>query len=147
MNRDWRGRFVASHYHDPLDPTTWEESIPYRPLYLSERDDMLFCLLDARDWEWASAHLWHPAKNSWGKIYAARTSREGGVKQTIWLHKEVLKRHRIPKSDLHSIGDHKNGDGLDDRLENLRWATLEQNNRNKLGSWYRQLRLFGEEAA
>lgn len=64
---------------------------------------------------------WRPQKTSTGKRYAVRT---GPNATTIYLHREVMSAP--PGIEV----DHRNGDTLDCRVENLRFATHEQNGRN-----------------
>jgi len=76
--------------------------------------------VDDKDFEWLSKYRWHAIKNGSGKWYAVR--REKG--RTIRMHNEILKT--ISGFEV----DHKNGDGLDNRRDNLRSATRSQNNGN-----------------
>ena len=123
---------------DFLDPTTWATQIPSGPrrIYLSDTDDSLFVLIDPDDYEWASQWLWAPKKDKHGRkhyAYRTKTQRSGGVKASasIFLHKEVLERAGAkPPTEKHTIGDHRNGDSLDCRKINLRWATPSMNRRN-----------------
>lgn len=160
IHRNWQGRFVPSHYHDlldPLDPTTWEEDLPYRRLYLSDRDDMLFAIVDHEDYDWAQQWSWRATKHADGRstqtlkgFYATRSERYlklTGISatRTIYLHREILKRAGCaPSTLIHTIGDHRNGLSLDDRRRNLRWATPDENNRNRFGFWNYQGQLFQE---
>ena len=58
----------------------------------------------------------------------------------MWLHKEVLKRTGVlPPTPLHRIGDHKNGNRLDNRRDNLRWATPQMNAMNTHGFITKQM--------
>ena len=65
--------------------------------------------------------------------HAARSVNAGGKHALIWLHKEILRRVGPPPSPAHTVGDHMNGNSLDNRRSNLRWATVTENNRNKYG--------------
>jgi hypothetical protein len=67
---------------------------------------------------------WYANPRSDGLFYARRDEHHGPKKKAIYLHREVL-----------GVGvglevDHKNGDTLDCRRENLRPATHQQNSRN-----------------
>jgi hypothetical protein len=79
-------------------------------------------LVDDEDFERLSQWLWRAerAKNntSW---YAARTTK--GKRRTVRMHQEVMGPNGADY-------DHRNGDGLDNRKENLRGATRTQNSRN-----------------
>lgn len=77
-------------------------------------------LVDDDDFERLSKFKWcaYRAGNTW---YAQRYN---GPRKTMLMHREVF--------NVKSCIDHKNGNGLDNRKENLRVATTSQNARNKI---------------
>jgi hypothetical protein len=136
--RDELGRFAR----DPFDPRDWPEPDPHARIWL-DPDENVCCLVDWEDYEWAIRWLWCPiaSKSTW-KIYATRSTRlngRNGGSTRIYMHKEILLRAEgDPPSPKHTIGDHKNGDTLDNRRRNLRWATPVMNARNRFGSYVLQ---------
>ena len=56
-----------------------------------------------------------------------RTVRKNTIGRTIYMHREILGTPPSPKHEA----DHRNGNTLDNRKENLRWATRVENMRNK----------------
>lgn len=113
--------------------------LPYQPaICLSDRFD-IHALVSEEDYDWARRWHWSlkyasGIKCAFDKMYAYRQIRIGAKKQTVWLHREVAWRKLgPPPSPLHTMSDHLNGDSLDCRRENLRWATASQNAKNKYG--------------
>lgn len=94
----------------------------------------LDAIVDADDYDRLAVHKWHlkRKKSQPGKYYAQRTVRltpgRDGSKTSIMLHREVLTV--APGVFI----DHRNGDGLDSRKENLRVATNTENQRNAVRS-------------
>lgn len=102
------------------------------------------CLVDPRDYDWAMQWKWFctwSLKNKQPKGYAARSVTIDGKKGLLWLHKEILIRHIGPHPPRHHIGDHRDGDSLNNRLLNLRWATFKMNAKNKYGACALQIEM------
>jgi hypothetical protein len=70
---------------------------------------------------------WYALKRKHGGFYAVRKVMVDGKKITLYLHREVL---GIPPGDPRT-GDHINHDTLDNRDENLRVASLQEQQYNK----------------
>lgn len=130
---------------DPFDPRTWPDDLPYLPIWL-EPENNLFAVVDRKNHAWVQQWTW---RVHWDrhkrKPYATRSTYLGGrhgIRVTLFLHKEILllNKKRPPSRD-HIIGDHKSGNSLDCRIENLRWATRSQNRRNLYGIYYQQRRM------
>lgn len=136
------GRFLPGYLNDPFDPRGWPEPVPFKTIWLRPEEN-LFCVVDDEDHAWATQWLWAPHPNSTGnKFYATRTGREGGKKPRIYMHKEILLRAcGAPPSPRHVIGDHLDGNSLNNRRSNLRWATPSENNKNRYGFYVKQIRM------
>lgn len=119
----------------------WEEAAT--PIYLGRHAEVR-CLVSPEDANWVSQWRWKfvAARGCPGKLYAFRTTRWKGRHVGIYLHKEILLRHAgPPPSEDHIVGDHMDGDTLNCRWQNLRWATPSQNQENRHGFYAIQLRL------
>lgn len=86
-----------------------------------------YALVDDADYGWLALHKWHaqwhPQTRS---FYAIRTVRIGPKRERRAMHRVIL-----GLTDPHIQSDHKNGDTLDNRRENLRPATHSENARNR----------------
>lgn len=85
-----------------------------------------FALVDDEDFNELNKYQWHAYQDPTSKIwYAKRTGpRINGRQRTIRMHSQIL---------THSLVDHINHDGLDNRRCNLRPCTVSQNKKNNNG--------------
>lgn len=126
---------------DVFDPRTWEDRGPQK-VWLT---DEVYAVVDEIDYPFISRFMWR-ASFSRVKRYAVRTVRDEYGRFEQYMHKLVLLRHVGPANDHRfHIGDHINGNGLDNRRCNLRWATWQDNNLNKYGFYSKQLHLLEDE--
>jgi len=114
-------RVTRREIPQPSDPS-------YRLIALSKGK---VAIVDAADYEWLMQWAWHAhsrKKKGCRQFYAMRkeTNFSGnGPKQTnVWMHRVIL------GCEKKEFGDHKNGDSLDNRRNNLRKCSTEQNAQN-----------------
>lgn len=81
-----------------------------------------WALVDAADLEVLTRYRWCAIRNS-RTFYAITRLRRGARQVSLSMHQLLC--------DYRPLTDHKNGDGLDNRRENLRPATHAQNMRNR----------------
>jgi hypothetical protein len=86
----------------------------------------MVALVDDEDYYDLSKYRWYANKTGWNTYYAFRnTPRQSGKQHLIRMHRVILN----PPSDMEV--DHINGNGLDNRKENLRIVTRRQNSQNR----------------
>ena len=79
-------------------------------------------VVDSEDYADLSKHKWC----SWSRgRYAGRKITENGKTRIVLMHREIMRATKGQEID------HINGDGLDNRKENLRYVTRQQNIFNK----------------
>lgn len=86
-----------------------------------------YAKVDDEDYFWLNLWKWAIHRTQ-SKIYAVRNGDKSmGEPASIHMHRQIL-------GTLFSgeLGDHKNGDGLDNQRHNLRVATKAQNNQNRV---------------
>lgn len=82
-------------------------------------------VVDDSDYEYLSQWSWY-YKESTGGGYAARNTRDSeGVRTTMRMHRQIMAASKSEHVD------HKNGDKLDNRRNNLRFADMTQNMWNR----------------
>jgi hypothetical protein len=113
-----------------------------------------FAIIDAEDYELVSKQKWH-LKSSDGRNYAVSSIYLGPKK-----YKRIRMHRIIMNATTGTYVDHINGDGLDNRRENLRFSTLSQNSCNSKvhsnsgsglkgvayyrGRWMAQIQMLGK---
>jgi hypothetical protein len=133
----------------------WKYGYVYRRIYLGEGE---WTILDQEDYYRLGHIKWCLGGNE-RKLYAKGgiKNKTGGAK-TVYLHREIMK----PRKGV--LVDHRNRDSLDNRRENLRFATHSQNGcnsridkskatsqfrgvvfRKKSGRWAANIRRRGEK--
>lgn len=118
-------------------------------LYAAYLDTLTPVYIDEVDYKWAVNLLWrlkisrHRSRGKTQKIYVVTNRpRPRASDSAVFLHKEICFRaHGAPPSPRHTIADHCDGDTMNNRRSNLRWATHKENTDNRYGAYALQLRL------
>lgn len=125
---------------DPWDPNNWDLTPYPQRVYLDDKAET-FVLVDEIDYQWALQWRWHVNKphatRNGKKCYPCRSQGRGGnYHPKLYLHVEIMKRTGIlPLAPVFKIVDHRNGNELDCRRVNLRWATPRMNRMNLHGAY------------
>ena len=84
-------------------------------------------IVDDEDYERLMEHRWHAAKAG-NKYYAVRSlpTQSNGTRKRLKMHRAIIN----PSKGMEV--DHKNGNTLDNRKENLRECTRQQNQANRM---------------
>ena len=95
------------------------------PIY--RRDEIVaHAIVDACDYDTLAQHRWRLLMNTSGTRYATRYTDDAGKTVTQMMHRVIL---GLAAGDARQ-SDHINGDGLDNRRENLRIVTQQENHQN-----------------
>ena len=82
--------------------------------------------VDASDYEWLMQCKWCVVGLE-GSIYARRHERDAqGNRVSISMHRQIM-----GEAAIGSVGDHQNGNSIDNRRANLRPSSKSNNNRNR----------------
>lgn len=101
----------------------------------------LFAVVDAKDASVVEGSNWYALVTRTGHTYAVRATYCGGKQRVLLMHREIL--GAAPGMDV----DHRDGDGLNNRRQNLRECTHRQNMANTLVTRRNKLGLKGVYAA
>jgi hypothetical protein len=91
----------------------------------------LWTIVDAEDYEYLVQWKWFAKKGGCGEtLYAARSVREGKHVTTIRMHRVIMQKELAAISAYREV-DHLNHNPLDNRKENLKVVTKEENLANR----------------
>lgn len=105
---------------------------PCRRIWLSQREP-IWTLVDAVDFAWLSDNMWNVwhAGNGRGDSWMHYAKRNvGPSRSTVRMHREIMIAADPGRDDAFlaaHVVDHINGQTLDNRRCNLRWATKRDN--------------------
>lgn len=136
---------------DPFDPNTVPGMgvVPLEPCEIYGSDDLsIFAIVDGEDYQYLAQWKWSP-KFSRGdkKFYLRRNAQvthqkefwcehmgrvRNRTQRTLFLHQAVMAlKGDAPPTPDHKVIDHIDGDSMNNRRSNLRWATVAENNTNR----------------
>lgn len=107
----------------PSDMRKNTDTICYIPLGKGKRSKRLFAIVDREDYDRVMQHKWYAVAGC-KTFYVCATTNYGLPNHHTRLHAFIMKAEHGQKVD------HKDGNGLDCRKENLRFATSRQNSQN-----------------
>lgn len=118
----------------------WDPNILFAPsthefrIYGDDRE-AVWAAVDEEDYLFFVQWRWHPVPNSRGKkLYLRRSVGRAETSRPLYLHVAIHRRREIiPPTRKHTMVDHIDGDSLNCRRENLRWATPRFNRMNRFG--------------
>ena len=101
----------------------WKDIVGYEGLYMVSDDGRIF--------SWRSSSIMKPVLRSSSKYQTYyRNGLTKDDKETKYAIHRLVAEAFLPNPENKSLVDHINGNTLDNRVENLRWATAQENCRN-----------------
>lgn len=92
-------------------------------------------IVDDADYEWLSQFSWSARRGRGDSCYAARGAKIALPDGTFRYSTREMQRDLMDPNREHGrevLVDHRNGDTLDNRRDNLRWSTISQSNVNRV---------------
>jgi hypothetical protein len=127
----------ASRSDCPLKKGTKMVKIDGKDVYFkfNNRDDKVG-IVDLEDWDKIKKYAWrilnnHQSRGYEGNLYGTTVLWDTKPKKVVLLHRFILGIHLEDGKTSKRQVDHINGNGLDNRKDNLRVITQSQNNHNK----------------
>ncbi len=93
---------------------------PFRRIKLTKGK---YAIVDAEDYEKLNQYNWYTKDNGY-TFYAERKEKILGKKRCVRMHRQIM------NAPSDKVVDHKNRNGLDNRKENLRLVSQQENNWN-----------------
>lgn len=78
------------------------------------------------DYEFLIRWQWSAHRDQRGHLYVRRMH----YRSPVYMHRVIMRRVSKQPSDSHCLVDHLDGDGINNRRSNLRWATYAENAKN-----------------
>lgn len=114
-----------THKHPNLPPQ-FPNAFPKPEALRIELSDGRFALIDSSDAEKVLSRTWTlKPRDDRNGFYAVSPEVRDGKRTQIRMHRFII------DAEPDVLVDHRNGDGLDNRRENIRKCSREQNNRNR----------------
>ena len=115
-------------------------------IYLDDKAE-LFTLVDECHYQTLIQWRWHAKETRGGRLYVRRNTRirSRDLQITIHLHRFILELEGLEQPTYKHTVDHWNRDTLDNRFENLRWATVAEQMSNRSRKYVRKVRKIGNE--
>jgi len=101
-------------------------TVPLHTIPLSQGKE---AIVSPEDYDYLMQWRWSYKSGCCGYALRRKRKNEEDRAQTVYMHREIAKRIGLEVDNYYCI-DHKNRNGIDNRRENLRLATAEENTRN-----------------